>query len=101
MEGLKDWMAKPEEERKAAEADMQTQWNAWMAEHASSVKNTIGLGAAKRVTADGIVDQSNGLMLSSYVEGESAEAVAEMFTTHPHLQIPGAVIEVMEAKQIP
>lgn len=96
LEGLEEWVAKPEEDRKAAETEMKAQWDTWLAEHASTVKNTIGLGKTKRVTAGGIEDTKNNLMLSSYVEAESHEAAAEIFRNHPHFGIPGASIDVME-----
>lgn len=99
-QGLQEWMAKPEEERKQADQDMKQQWDQWLAEHKDAVQNTIGLGMTKRIAANGIEDASNGLMLSSYVAAESLEEAAEVFKNHPHLQIPGAVIEVMEAKPI-
>ena len=101
VEGLQEWMQKPESERKEAEDKMKQGWDAWLAEHKDAVLNTIGLGKAKKVTSDGIADASNGLMLSSYVQAESAEAAAEIFKNHPHLGIPGASIEVMEANPIP
>ncbi|MDB4992050.1 MAG: hypothetical protein JWL75_295 [Parcubacteria group bacterium] len=100
VEGLEGWMAKPEEERKGAEDKMKTEWDAWLAEHKDSVLNTISLGKTKRVTAEGVNEINNGMMLSSYVQAESAEAAAEMFKNHPHFGIPGAFIEVMEAKQM-
>jgi hypothetical protein len=99
-EGLKDWMEMPEEERKKAEGDMKQQWDEWLAAHKEAVQNTIGLGKTKKVTSNGIEDARNGLMLSSYVVAESLEAAAEIFKGHPHLQIPGAVIEVMETSQV-
>lgn len=95
--GLDAWMNKPEEERKAAETQMRTDWDTWMKTHADAVLNTIGLGKTKRVSADGIEDAKNGMMLSSYVTAESLEAAGELFKDHPHLGIPGATIEIMEA----
>lgn len=100
VEGLDEWMKKPEEERKSAEDTMRADWNGWMAGHTDAVLNTISLGATKRVTKDGVADARNGMMLSSYVQADSAEAAAELFKDHPHLGIPGAWIEVMEARQM-
>lgn len=100
VEGLEGWMAKPESERKSAEEAMRAEWDAWLKSHASAVLNTISLGATKRVTQSGIQDTKNGLMLSSYVQAESPEAAAALFADHPHLKIPGASIEIMEAKQL-
>lgn len=99
-DGLSDWMNMSEEERKQAEGDMKQQWDAWLVAHKDAVQNTIGLGKTKKVTASGIEDAKNGLMLTSYVAAESLEEAAEIFKEHPHLQIPGAVIEVMETSQV-
>lgn len=93
---MNEWMSKPEEERKAAEAAMKTDWDNWLESHKDAVQNTIGLGKTKKVSASGIEDTKNGFMLSSYVAAESLEEAAEIFKDHPHLTIPGATIEVME-----
>ena len=98
--GLEGWMQKPEADRKKEEDNLKAEWDAWPAAHADKVKNTIGLGKTKRVTANGTEDTNNGLMLSSYVEGESTEAVAELFKDHPHLKLPGATIDIMETQSL-
>lgn len=99
-EGLEGWMAKSEEVRKDAEDKMKAEWDMWLEAHKDSVLNNISLGKTKRVTAEGVTDVNNGMMLSSYVQAESAEAAAEIFKNHPHFGIPGGYIEIMEAKQI-
>lgn len=98
--GLDEWMQKPESERKEAEDKMKGEWNQWVAAHKDAIKNTIALGKTKRVDKSGAADARNGMMLSSYVEAESLDAAGELFRDHPHLQIPGAVIEIMEARQM-
>lgn len=98
VEGLDSWMQKPEAERKEAEEKMKADWDAWLASHKDSVLNTIALGKTKKVDQNGVSDARNGLMLSSYVQAESLEAAAEIFKNHPHLGIPGATIEVVEAR---
>jgi len=100
VEGLDAWMQKPESERKEVEDKMKADWDTWLEAHKDAVLNTIGLGSTKRVTSEGVADARNGMMLSSYVQAESAEAAAEIFKDHPHLGIPGAWIEVMEARQM-
>ncbi len=100
VEGLTAWMSLPEEERKAQEEELKGKWDMWLKEHSTAIKNTISLGKTKRVSTNGIEDTKNGLMLSSYVEAESLEAAAEIFKGHPHLEIPGATIEVMETTQL-
>lgn len=96
MAAIADWMKKPEIERKEEEAKMKGEWNAWVEIHKDTVLKTIALGKTKRVSVSGVEDVKNDMMLSSYVQGESAEAVAELFKNHPHLGIPGATIEIME-----
>lgn len=98
--GMEEWMKKPEAERKDEETKMKADWDAWVLAHKDSILNTIALGKTKRVTASGVEDVKNDMMLSSYVQGESAEAVAELFKDHPHFGIPGATIEIMEARQM-
>ena len=95
-----EWMKTPEAERKEAEVKMRTEWDAWVAGHADTILNTIALGKTKRVTASGVLDVKNDMMMSSYVQGESAEAMAEIFKDHPHFGIPGATIEIMEARSL-
>ena len=97
---LEEWMKKPEAERKDADTKMRADWDSWMKAHPDTMLNTIALGKTKRVSASGIDDVKNDMMLSSYVQGESAEAVAAVFKDHPHLSIPGATIEIMEARQM-
>lgn len=98
--GMEEWMKKPEAERKDAEAKMRAEWDAWTSSHKDTILNTIALGKTKRVSASGVEDVKNDMMLSSYVQGESAEVVAELFKDHPHFCIPGATIEIMEARQM-
>ena len=95
--GVEEWMKKPEAERKVEEEKMKKDWDDWMTAHADTVLNTIALGKTKRISASGIEDVKNDMMLSSYAQAESAEAIAETFKDHPHFGIPGATIEIMEA----
>jgi hypothetical protein len=92
---LDEWMKMPEDERKAQEKDMQSEWNAWMEAHKGSMVETAGVGKPKRITAAGVEDSRNDLMMYSFVEAESLEAAANMFEGHPHFGIPGGWIEVM------
>lgn len=93
--GFDEWLKIPEEERKAQEAQMQTEWNAWMEQHKASIIESAGVGKPKRVTAAGIEDSRNDLMMYSFMEAESLEAAADLFKDHPHFGIPGGWIEVM------
>jgi hypothetical protein len=93
--GLDAWMKLPEDERKAQELQMQSQWNTWMEAHKSSLIESAGVGKPKRITATGTEDSRNDIMMYSFVEAPSLEAAALMFKDHPHFGIPGGWIEVM------
>ena len=93
--GMDEWLKIPEAERKAGELQMQSEWNAWLADHKASITETAGVGKPKRVTLSGVEDSRNDIMMYSFVEADSLEAAAGMFKNHPHFGIPGASIEVM------
>lgn len=93
--GLDEWMKLPEEERKAQEMEMKSQWDAWMTSHKEALKESAGVGRPKKITKDGVEDSRNDLMMYSFIEAESPEAAAKLFENHPHFGIPGAWIEVM------
>jgi len=97
--GLDDWMKLPEETRKQQEQQMQAEWNAWMAAHKDAIAETAGVGKPKRVTAGGVEDSRNDIMMYSFVEAESHEAAAKLFEGHPHFGIPGGWIEVMSVNK--
>lgn len=100
-EGMKEWMAQPEEVRKADEEKMKADWDAWMAQHKDKISESAGAGKTKRVTASGITDVANDVMLFSMVEAASADEVAKMFEGHPHFGIPNASIDVMPVNYLP
>jgi len=93
--GLDQWMQMPEEERKAGETQMQSEWNAWMEAHKDAILESAGVGKPKRITKDGVEDSRNDIMMYSFIEADSLEAAADMFKDHPHFSIPGGWIEVM------
>lgn len=97
--GLDAWMQLSEEERKAQETEMQSQWNAWMESHKDVIIETAGVGKPKRITADGVEDNRNDIMMYSFIEADSLEAAAEMFKDHPHFGIPESWIEVMSVNK--
>lgn len=97
--GLDEWMKLPEAERKSQEAQMQSEWNAWMNAHKDVITETAGVGKPKRVTGTGTEDARNDIMMYSFVEAESLEEAAKMFEGHPHFGIPGAWIEVMSVNK--
>jgi hypothetical protein len=90
--------ATPEQQKKGMDA-----WMAWMGAHkASIVDGGAPLGKTKRVDAKGTSDIKNEVGGYSIVQADSAAAAAKMFgKEHPHLQVPGAWIEVVEIMPMP
>ena len=86
-----------EETREIMEA-----WTDWGEAYAGHVV-TMGspLGSTLRVTAGGTSDTHNEVTGYSIVEGESREDVAKIFDGHPHLEIAGASIDIMECVTLP
>lgn len=97
--GLDEWMKLEESVRKTQELQMQSEWNAWMADHADVIIETAGVGKPKRITADGVTDERNDIMMYSFIEAESLEAAADLFKNHPHFGIPRGSIEVMSVNK--
>ncbi len=95
---LEAWAKTDPEVRKPAEQKMQAEWGQWMAAHGTMLSLTAAAGKTKRVTAGGVADAKNEIMLYSLVEADSHEAAAKLFENHPHLQIPQSSIEVMEVR---
>jgi hypothetical protein len=101
IQGLEDWAKVPAEERKGKEDAMKAKWDEWMAVKKEMVVTTAGVGKTKRVTVQSVTDAKNDIMLYSIVQGESQDAVAKAFEGHPHLDIPGAWIDVSALNFLP
>ena len=88
----------PEQQQKGMEA-----WMKWMGEHqASLVDGGAPLGKTKKVDGKGVSDTKNGIGGYSIVQADSADAAAKIFgKDHPHLQMPGAWVEIVEIMQLP
>lgn len=92
---MADWAKTDPAKRQAEEQKMQAAWGKWMGEHAGMIISTEAGSKTKRVTASGVSDTKNDIVLCSLVEAQSHEAAAKAFENHPHLQIPQSSIEVM------
>jgi len=97
---MAEWAKTDPETKKAAEQKMQAEWGKWMGDHAKMIVGTEVGGKTKRVTASGVSDTKNDIMLYSFVEAESHDAAVRAFENHPHLQIPQSSIEVMEVRSM-
>lgn len=98
---LEEWMQLDPDVRKTSEEKMRGEWQTWTTANAGMVKETSGAGKTKRVSAHGIEDTKNDVMMFSIVEADSQEAAAKIFEGHPHLGIPKATIEVMSINTLP
>jgi hypothetical protein len=97
---LQDWAKTDPETRKGAEEKMRADWQRWMGEHASMILTTEAGGRTKKLSAAGVSDFNNDIMLYSTVEAESHEQAAKAFANHPHLSIPQSTIQVMEVRSM-
>jgi hypothetical protein len=88
----------PEQQQKGMAA-----WMKWMADNkASLVDGGAPLAKSKRVDANGASDTKNDVCGYSIVQAESADGATKLFgKDHPHLQMPGGWVEVIEVRQIP
>src|ERR1044071_1435551 len=85
---IEEWKKTDPSKRKAAEEKMQQDWKKWMTDHAKSFADKgAGVGKTKRVTAQGLADARNEIMLYSVIEADSHESAAKMFDKHPHIGI--------------
>ena len=92
---MADWAKTDPSIRQAEEQKVQAAWGEWTGMHAKMIISTEAGGKTKRVTASGVSDTKNDIILCSFVEAESHDAAARAFENHPHLQIPQSSIEVM------
>ena len=90
--------ATPEQQKKGMEA-----WMKWMGDHkASIVEGGAPLGKTKKVDSKGASDTKNDIGGYSIVQAETAGAATKLFgKDHPHLQMPGAWVEVIEVMHVP
>jgi hypothetical protein len=95
---MADWAKTDPATRQPAEEKMRAEWDRWMGEHSKMITLTEAAGKTKVVTAAGIGDIKNEVLLYSIVEAASHESAAKAFANHPHLTIPQSSIEVMEVR---
>ena len=88
----------PEQRKKGMDA-----WMKWMnANKTSIVEGGAPLGKPKRVDSNGVSNTRNEIGGYSVVQAESHDAATKIFgKDHPHLQMPGAWIEVIEVMPLP
>ncbi len=98
FETMTQWKQIDATEREASEKKMMQDWAAWSTAHAAMILSTEVGGKTKSATANEVSDTRNDIVLYSIAQGDSHEAVARAYQSHPHLQIPNSSIQVMEIK---
>jgi hypothetical protein len=77
-------------------------WTTWMKKNENGLAEMgAPLGKNKRVNASGVSDVRNEVTGYSILDAESHEAATRMLEGHPHLQVPGAYIDVLPVMPIP
>jgi hypothetical protein len=97
---MAEWQKTDPHERAASEKDMMQQWQKWSEEHSEMIQSTEVGGRTRNVTSNDVTDTRNDIVLYSIAQGESHDAVATAYKSHPHLQIPNSSIQVMEVKSM-
>lgn len=91
--------------KNSTEEDMKAgmeKWMKWMKDNESIfVDMGAPLGKTKRVSEDRISDAKNDVTGYAIVEAESHAAAAKLFEGHPHFELPGSTIDVLEVTQMP
>jgi len=94
------WMQTDPKVRETSEAKLRGEWQAWDTAHAKMIVDSRAGGKTKRVTASGVAAHRNDVVITQTIEAESLDAAAKSLEGHPHLQIPQALIEVMELRDM-
>jgi hypothetical protein len=94
----KAMQSSPEEQKSGMQA-----WMSWGQKAGAAIVDMgAPLGKSLKVTGDGPSPTSNDLGGYSIMQGESKEAVAEVFKGHPHFMMGSdAFIEIIEIMPIP
>lgn len=98
---IEEWVKTVDESTRKEQSDkMMKDWQTWMKDHDSAILDKgLPLGKTKRVTKEGVTDTKNDLNWYLVVEADSHDAAADIFKDHPHLEIPSAYIEIMDASR--
>jgi len=97
------WNDLPEEERAARREKGIAAWYEWMNRHKAAIVDPGALlGKTKRISASGVADVRNDMMVYTMVRAESHKAAAQMFADHPHFTtFHGDTVDLMECLPYP
>ena len=72
-------------------------WEKWREKaHKATVEVGLPLHAVGKITPSGVTDSTDKTVGYSVMQGESKAAIVALLKTHPQLEQPGAVIDVLE-----
>ena len=98
-------MSAAEQMASATREQMQAGMDAWMAwaqrTGEALVDFGVPLGSSKTVAPDSVSEGTSQATGYSILQADSLDAAAKMVQEHPHLQTPGAKIEVLELLPTP
>ncbi|HEU0050747.1 MAG TPA: hypothetical protein VFQ60_01685 [Patescibacteria group bacterium] len=99
---MDEWMAAVDEPtRKKQSEDMMRSWQTWTKKNEKSILDYgLPVGKTKRITSKGATDARNDINWYLVIEAESSESAVKILKEHPHLQIPGAYIDVSDASMM-
>ena len=77
-------------------------WQAWHAKCKDAILDLgAPLGGAMRVDASGAAAQHSAISGYSILQAESKDAAVKLMEGHPHFQMPGSSIEILEVVPMP
>lgn len=86
----------------AMAAEAMKAWNDWSAKAGSGMVDLgLPLGNGRKVTAGGATDAGTEVAGYSILQADDMDAAVKLMDGHPHLQMPGAAVEVYETLDLP
>jgi hypothetical protein len=86
----------------AMAAEVMKAWNDWSTMAGTGVVDLgLPLSNGRKVTSNGADDAGTEVAGYSILQADNIEGAERLLSSHPHLQMPGAAIEVYETLQIP
>jgi len=86
----------------AMAAEVMKAWNDWSEKTGSGMVDLgLPLGMGRKVTSSGSDDATTDVAGYSILQADDMKAAEKLVDGHPHLQMPGAAIEIYETLQLP
>jgi hypothetical protein len=86
----------------AMAAEVMKAWTDWAAKAGDSMVDLgLPLGDGRKITSSGATAANTKVSGYSILQAKSADAAVKLLESHPHLQMPGAAVEVYETIELP